>query len=207
MDNASRSERSRNAVIQAAFTIIARDGPGQLTMDAVARESGLSEGGLTHQFPSKVAVLKALLEYQVAHFEAFSSDYKTKAAKRSAQPELAAQIATSHQAIVEPHSVAFALLAALAEDPSLLAAPRAIDARNVEVIKQEAADPDLALLRWSAARGLALTAMFGFCPFSESERERLFSRLLDDAQWTGLEQAAKPAAAAGEPRVRATRRR
>ena len=38
MDNPSRSERSRNAVLTAAITIIARDGPGRLTLDAIARE-------------------------------------------------------------------------------------------------------------------------------------------------------------------------
>ena len=46
MDNPSRSEKTRNAVIQAALAIIARDGPGRLTLDAIARESGISKGGL-----------------------------------------------------------------------------------------------------------------------------------------------------------------
>lgn len=41
MDNASRSERSRNVALDAALVIIARDGPGRLTLDAIARESGL----------------------------------------------------------------------------------------------------------------------------------------------------------------------
>ena len=40
MDNATRSERSRNAALEAAIAIIARDGPGRLTLDAIARESG-----------------------------------------------------------------------------------------------------------------------------------------------------------------------
>ena len=45
MDNATRSERSRNVALDAALVIIARDGPGRLTLDAIARESGLSKGG------------------------------------------------------------------------------------------------------------------------------------------------------------------
>jgi hypothetical protein len=36
MDNASRSERSRNVALDAALVIIARDGPGRLTLDAIA---------------------------------------------------------------------------------------------------------------------------------------------------------------------------
>lgn len=44
-------------------------------------------------------------------------------------------------------------------------------------------DPDLALLCWKAARGLALSAMFGPCALSADERARLFDRLLDGTQW------------------------
>ena len=65
MDNPTRSRRSRSAVLQAALAIIARDGPGRLTLDALARESGLSKGGLMHQFRSKQAVLLALIEHQL----------------------------------------------------------------------------------------------------------------------------------------------
>ena len=91
MDNSTRSERSRKAAIQAALAIIARDGPGQLTFDAIARESGISKGGLMHQFPSKGALMKGLLEHQVEYFGKFSSDYLAAAGASKAEPSLAAQ--------------------------------------------------------------------------------------------------------------------
>ena len=199
MDNATRSERSRNAALQAAITIISRDGPGRLTLDAIARESGLSKGGLMHQFRTKEAVLKALLEQQMAYFEEFSSRYMEKARATSEQPELATQIATVWEATVKPNSAALGLLAAMVEDPSLMNAPREIDIKMIKAIKAEARDPELALLRWAAARGLLLSSMFGLSPISEADRNRLFERLLDDKQWTALEQpksASKPARAA-----------
>src|SRR5258708_29732372 len=184
MDNPTRSERSRSAAIQAALTIIARDGPGQLTFDAIARESGISKGGLMHQFRTKGDVLKALLEHQTEYFENFSRDYL--AAMDPAKPEatLLAQIATTREATTQPHSVVFAILAALVEDPGLLSANREIDAKKVKRINADAADPELALLRWAAARGLALTALFGLCPLSEKERGRLFDHLLDERHWS-----------------------
>lgn len=206
MDNPSRSERSRNAALQAALAIIARDGPGRLTLDAIARESGLSKGGLMHQFPTKQAVLKALLDHQIAYFEQFASQYMAEHADERSQPELAAQIATSRETINNPSSIAFAVLGALGQDPGLLSATRSLDKDKVEAIKAEAADPDLALLRWSAARGLALTSMFGMCPLSAKERDRLFERLLDDDQWTALEKPA-PARVAKPARAGARSRR
>jgi AcrR family transcriptional regulator len=183
MDNASRSERSRKAALQAALTIIARDGPGRLTLDAIARESGMSKGGLTHQFPTKEAVLKALLEHQSKHFEDFSRRYLAKAETTTPQPYLAAQIATLRETIGQPDSVAFAILGAMNQDPSLLA-------------------HSLAMLRWNAAKGLALSAMFGLTALPDEECKLLFDRLLDDQQWSALAKA--PPARAG--RARKTKR-
>jgi AcrR family transcriptional regulator len=187
MDNPTRSERSRAAAIQAALTIIARDGPGQLTFDAMARESGISKGGLMHQFRTKGDVLKVLLEHQIEYFENFSRDYLAEIDPAKPEPTLLAQIATAREAISQPHSVAFAILAAVLEDPSLLSNNREIDAKKVKRIKAEAADPDLSLLRWAAARGLAVTALLGLCPLSDKQRAQLFDRLLDERQWTPSE--------------------
>lgn len=179
MDNSSRSERTRNLAIDAALTIIARDGPGRLTLDAIAKESGISKGGLMHQFRTKKAVLNELLQRQTDHFQSFSRRY-TAAHDPQPQPHLAAQIATFREALVGPNPLAFALLGAMLEDPSLLSVQRESAARSVEEIKTEAPDPDLALIRWLAARGMHITALLGICPLSEEERRRLFDRLLDD---------------------------
>jgi AcrR family transcriptional regulator len=210
MDNVTRSERSRKAALQAALTIIARDGPGRLTLDAIARESGLSKGGLMHQFRTKDAVLKALLDHQTAYFEDFYRGYIAEHGGKGAQPELAAQIATLREVNSQPDSVVFAVFGALARNPDLLSASRDIDARKIAAIKAEAADSQLAVLRWSAAMGLALTTMMGMCPLSEKEREQLYERLLDDEQWAALETPAKPPvkpSASRPSRAGASRRR
>ncbi|AKZ25699.1 MULTISPECIES: TetR/AcrR family transcriptional regulator [Ralstonia solanacearum species complex] len=195
VDNTTRSERSRKAAIQAALAILSRDGPGQLTFDAIARESGISKGGLMHQFPNKGAVLKALLEHQIEHFDKFTRGYLAAIGEDRPQAHLAAQIATLRESITTPHSVAFAILAALIEDPELLALNRQMEADAIERIRAEATDPDLSLLRMEAAKGLALSALFGLSALSVQERDRLFERLLDDHQWPDAPDAKKPRAA------------
>ncbi len=191
MDNPSRSERSRKAAIQAALTIIARDGPGRLTLDAIAREAGMSKGGLMHQFPSKHAVLKALIEHQSAHFDRFRRDCIAKLGPGVRQPELAAQIATLREAANKRSSLAFAILSALADEPTLLSVNRERTAQRMTAIAAETDDPDLALLRHAAAQGLALTAMLGLSPLPDKERARLFDRLFDDGQWAALAKTRK----------------
>ncbi|MFL9923041.1 TetR/AcrR family transcriptional regulator [Herbaspirillum lusitanum] len=191
MDNTTRSERSRNLVIQAALTIIARDGAGKLTLDAIAREAGISKGGLMHQFRSKGAVLQALLEHQVEYFEKFSGDYMANDGAASPEPHLTTQIEVAREAISQPQSVAFAILGAIGEEPGLLSMFRDIDASKLAAIKAEAADPEMATLRWMAARGLLLSALFGLCPLSDEEREQLFDHLRDSKRWETLARAAK----------------
>jgi AcrR family transcriptional regulator len=183
MDNATRSERSRAALLDAAIAIIARDGPGRLTLDAIARESGISKGGLMHQFRSKEAVLKALLQRQIEHFAEFTRAYVAGPGAAAPQPVLAAQIATLREAVATPRSLFFAVLGAAAEEPGLLSVTRETDVRTVEAIRAEASDPELATLRWFAAWGLALTALLGLSPLNDGQRELLFERLLDHRQW------------------------
>lgn len=205
MDNPTRSERSRQAAIQAAFAIIARDGPGQLTFDAISRESGISKGGLMHQFRTKGDVLKALLEHEFEYFDRFSRQYLATEGATKSEAHLAAEIATMREA-TDNHTVAgFAILAALVEDPALLATARDLSGTQVKHIKAEAADPDLALVRWAAARGLLFTSRLGLCPLSEKERARLFERLLDESQWAPCTEA--PASVKKKPRAARSPRR
>src|SRR6202040_4136156 len=106
MDNPSRSEKTRNAVIQAALAII-------------ARESGISKGGLMHQFRNKEAVIKALLEHQIQHFGDFSKRYLAENGS-APQPHLAAQIATLRETLTGQRAISLAILGAGAPEPRLL---------------------------------------------------------------------------------------
>lgn len=191
MDNRSRSERTREAVLQAALTILTRDGAGRLTLDAIAKESGVSKGGLMHQFPSKDAVLVALMQREIGRVEALAQNFLTEHGTTLRHPMLAAHIATSREVISAPaFALSFAIFGLLAQDPELLAGSRARDAARLAAIKGEAADPDLAILRWLAARGLVQASLTGPTIITEEERQRLFNRLLDDDAWRPLEHPA-----------------
>lgn len=53
------------AVLNAAEEVILRDGIGKLTLEAVARQASLSKSGLLHHFPSKEALVDALVQRKV----------------------------------------------------------------------------------------------------------------------------------------------
>ncbi|CAE6755544.1 TetR/AcrR family transcriptional regulator [Paraburkholderia haematera] len=185
MDNQTRSEISRRRAIEAAFTILTRDGVGGLTFDSLARESGISKGGLLHQFRTKHGVLSALLDFQRQQFEQIGRDYMAKEGASKAEPNLAAQIAIYRESVNQPHSVARAILAAIIESPALLDDMKPTDAAKMKALQDEATDLDLSLLRYFAASGLAFHFLLGLSPVSNSARNRLFDRLLDEERWQG----------------------
>ncbi|MDE1150547.1 MAG: TetR/AcrR family transcriptional regulator [Azospirillaceae bacterium] len=193
MDNATRSERTRAAAIQSALAIIARDGPGRLTLDAIARESGISKGGLMHQFRTKQAVLEALVEHQMSHFDAVGRAFHQTLGPDQPEASLLTQIAVSREVAANNSPIAFAIIGALAEDPGLLAPSRESSALKLDAVREEAADPDLAVLRWAASMGLALTSLFGMNPLPAEEQRRLFDRLMDGRQWAPLGKGTSPA--------------
>jgi AcrR family transcriptional regulator len=59
---AVRTQRTRDQIVQAALTVFALKGFSAASMDDVSLAAGCSKGGLYHHFPSKSAVLAAVVE-------------------------------------------------------------------------------------------------------------------------------------------------
>ena len=51
----------QDTLLDAAETVVARQGFANLTLDAVAAEAGISKGGLLHHFPSKDRLVEGLV--------------------------------------------------------------------------------------------------------------------------------------------------
>jgi AcrR family transcriptional regulator len=183
MDNQTRSEISRKKAIDAALSILTREGVGGLTFDALSRESGISKGGLLHQFRNKQGVLRALLERQREQFEQIASEHLASGGAARPEPSLSAQIAIYRESANQPHSVARAVLAALIESPALLDDLKTHDATKMEQLQTEAKDLELSLLRYFAASGIAFNSLLGLSVMPDALRDSLFERLLDDAKW------------------------
>lgn len=73
--NMEKSHRKKDPVrlhellLEAAATIAGRDGIAALSLNAVAKEAGVSKGGLLHHFPNKQALIFALFARLLAIME------------------------------------------------------------------------------------------------------------------------------------------
>jgi AcrR family transcriptional regulator len=70
----ARSEASRARILDAVIALVEEGGFGAATAQAIAREAELSVGAVQHHFPSKEAVLDAVLEESAARFAACFAD-------------------------------------------------------------------------------------------------------------------------------------
>jgi AcrR family transcriptional regulator len=138
---------TRERLLEAAASIVQREGVLALTLEAVAARARVSKGGLLYHFPTKEALVRALLEYHLDQFE--------QALARGSEPFV---VAYGRQDTT-PSSLALfrGMLAAFALDPELLALVRE---RYRHWLAQLPAQID-ALVAMLAADGLFLWAVLG----------------------------------------------
>ncbi len=57
---------TKDKICDAAIQITVRDGLLAMTLDAVAKEAGISKGGVMYHFPSKDELVRGVLDYLVS---------------------------------------------------------------------------------------------------------------------------------------------
>ena len=171
-----RRSKTRQKILEAAAEISRESGPGNLSLDAVAARAGVSKGGLLYHFPSKTALLKAVVETFVASFEEELSRRKeTKTGRPDAMLEAYLELfVEDHDCRRPPPS---GLLAALAQDPDFLAPVRRHDRALLDRMRRTARDPAMALIVYLAIQGMRGNNLLGIDVMSEEEFSEAVAKL------------------------------
>jgi len=170
----------RKSLLSAAATVVAERGYSALTLDAVGAATGVSKGGVLYHFPTKEALVAALVEELATGFDA------DQAAAHDADPiapgawTRAYVTASAAPAQDESEQLAVvALLAAVGYDPSLL---DPIQDRYQKWVERLDGDGllgvDAHVVRL-AADGLWAADLFGLAPPDPALRARIHARLTD----------------------------
>ncbi len=160
---------SREVILDAAEALIRELGVNRMTLDAVASRAGLSKGGLLYNFPSKEALLKGMIGRFAASLNVASGG---SVASRIAEVRLA-----KLESVADEQKASHGMLAAIAENPTLLDPIREAHNKLWDEIKASEKDPDTSLLVWLAIEGLMFFEMFETSPLSAKEREAAITRL------------------------------
>jgi len=70
----TRPPRARLRILQAARDIVATRGAGALTFDELSNVSGVTRGGITYHFPTKDALLRGLLDQDIAQWKSSEAE-------------------------------------------------------------------------------------------------------------------------------------
>jgi len=173
----SRTESTRTRILRAAQEIAQEVGPASVSLDAVAAKAGVSKGGLLHHFPSKAALLRGLVEHQLARFE---TALGIEAAKARHDGVIAAYFETfvAERLCKAPPSAG--LLSALVEDPAILEPVRGRERGFLDAIRENATDADRATIVYLALHGLALMRLLNIDALNEAERTRILAAMREE---------------------------
>jgi AcrR family transcriptional regulator len=183
MSNAYRRKKQpeliRQQLLAAAAQTVIEKGAHAITLDGVAKQAGVSKGGLLHHFPSKQALLDALFQDLLARFNA------SIAAKMAEDPEETGRAARAYLHVTTQETVNGndaglwrALTAAMLADPALHERWAEWGKEALQLPPEAHANPAELLLCRLAVDGLWLADMLGYPAFSDTLREDVL-RLID----------------------------
>jgi AcrR family transcriptional regulator len=160
-NDAANAVSVRDRLLNAAEMVTSRDGVASLTLDAVAREAGVSKGGLLYHFPSKSALLTGIVERLASDCES-RQNLACAACSREPGAFTRAYLA-ARAAPPDPQSGAIrtALLAAVGTDPQYLDPMRRRFQEWQQRIESDGIDPAVATIVRLAIDGLCLSSMLG----------------------------------------------
>ncbi len=158
--------------------IVLRDGPGRLTLDAVAKESGRSKGGVLYHFPTKDALIEGMI---TGYLEGFAAAVELSyAADEEGTPGrlLRAYVNASFADDPLEPAIGVGILAAIAANPALLDPVREHDRRWRERLAADGLDPARAEVIRLAVDGLVFADVFDSGRPPEPLREAIRQTLL-----------------------------
>ncbi|HNP60409.1 MAG TPA: squalene--hopene cyclase, partial [Nitrospirales bacterium] len=177
---------TRYLILETAIDLLGRDGASALTLEHVAREAGLSKGGLLYHFEGKEQLLTGLIELliqdldrkQVGNFLSSSIDEELP------WPAIETDIVEnpiSHRSL-QGHEIASILMAALAINPNLLDPIRERYQNWQSIFLANTVDPTRSLVGRLATEGLWFRDAMGLAPPTREQRAALVLEIQSQTQ-------------------------
>lgn len=169
---------TQKAILESANRIVIEQGVDHMTLEQVAREAGISKGGLLYHFPSKEALIKGLIDL---YLERFTEDFNTSAEKETdaAGRWNRSYLTTTFADNQRIPRMSSGLLAAIATDPGLLSPLQQRFSEWVALLSQDGVDPTLSTIVRLVADGLWLVELFGLSAPDEEMKGKVLQTMED----------------------------
>jgi AcrR family transcriptional regulator len=170
-----QTDLTRKTILEAASRVTAQNGALNLTLEAVAKEAGVSKGGLLYHFPNKEALISSLIDEHLASW----SKAVTNAKDKEKGAFTRAFVKTTLSPLELETQLSSGLLAAVALSPDLLEPVKKHYAAWQKELEQDGINPVTATLVRLAADGLYFAEVFDLAPPKGKLKKQLETRLLN----------------------------
>ena len=172
-----QAETTRKALLASARDIVAEFGAINFTLEAVALRAGVSKGALLHHFPTKKALVEAMVRDLVSHFTDACS------ALIAADPDPVGRTARAYvRAIAAQSKTEYEQFAAMSvaflSDMSLMHIWRSGVTAGLEADVAENVDPTDAMIVRLAADGIWTSDLYGTYGFESHRRKQILDKLV-----------------------------
>lgn len=177
---------SRDKILAAAEELVAEQGAGKLTLDAVAKRAGISKGGLIHNFASKEQLLQAMVEHMLHLFQQRLAAEKAKEAP-TPTGEFKTILRLGLELDEQFLKVSSGLLAAASAQPKLLEPVRTWYHQYYSGLAKGDLKFPLAAILALASDGMYLLNLLGLLSLTGEQKKQVEEEILKLAETCGRE--------------------
>lgn len=173
------STLTHEAILTAAHDVLRSHGVRALSLDKVAKQAGISKGGLIHHFPSREALLLAMQDHG---FKLAAEQMEQELALEPMAPGrvLRAYLNCNLKFISQGMPSFFLSIAELAiAEPDLFRTKRDFMQQMQAAIEDDGIEPVLASIIAGASDNLWLQVLFGLIESDDPQIQRVHNRLLE----------------------------
>ena len=171
----SRQPKAKLHVLETAQKLVAEQGTGALTFEALSKASGVTRGGITYHFPTKDALLKALVEHDMQQW-AEAEQALAPDGECDATSSLIADIRSYTTSTPEYRRFVSGMVGAAMLDPDLLEPVHEFHREKFDQLDWDEADIRRMMLRL-AAQGLFWMEAFNCYDMPPAARKRLVAKM------------------------------
>ncbi|UOQ49883.1 TetR/AcrR family transcriptional regulator [Gracilibacillus caseinilyticus] len=164
-------------ILNAASKVVSERGIFELTLDAVAKQAGISKGGLLYHFPSKEALVEGMVQHLAINYQEKIEDN----AKQDPDEKgrwIRSYVDVTFNQTYQNKDMNAGLLAAKAVNPDLLDPIRNLYEEWQEQIENEGIDPMKATIIRLATDGIWLAELFDIYHIEEEKKQEIYKVLL-----------------------------
>ena len=169
---------TKQKILKAAAHIINTEGVLSLTLEIVAKEAGLSKGGLLYHFPSKDALIEGMNDYLLNRYVTKLKNVAEIDSLEKGRWTRAYVTETFHQ-LDNEYDMNAAFLAAAATNPKLFEPMKEQFQEIQSLVEKDQIDPTMATVVKLAVDGLYFNELFGQLYLQKDLRKKVLKFLTD----------------------------